>query len=40
MKSRRVIVDKVSNERSVYGVSTGFGGSGEYMGLEDFSGDL
>ena len=28
--SRRVIVDKVANERSVYGVSTGFGGSGVY----------
>jgi phenylalanine ammonia-lyase len=30
LSSRRVIVDKVSNERSVYGVSTGFGGSGTY----------
>lgn len=29
-QSRKVIVDKVSSERSVYGVSTGFGGSGAY----------
>lgn len=28
LQSRRVIVDKVSTQRSVYGVSTGFGGSG------------
>ena len=28
LKSRQVIVDKVNNERSIYGVSTGFGGSG------------
>lgn len=27
-RSRAVIVDKVSSETSVYGVSTGFGGSG------------
>ena len=29
LKSRQVIVDKVSGQKSVYGVSTGFGGSGE-----------
>jgi phenylalanine ammonia-lyase len=28
-KSRRVIVDAVAASRSVYGVSTGFGGSGK-----------
>lgn len=28
LQSRRVIVDKVNSQRSVYGVSTGFGGSG------------
>jgi phenylalanine ammonia-lyase len=27
-KSRSVIVDKVEGNKSVYGVSTGFGGSG------------
>lgn len=27
-KSRRIIVDKVNAQESVYGVSTGFGGSG------------
>lgn len=30
LKSRLVIVDKVNSHKSVYGVSTGFGGSGEY----------
>lgn len=29
LQSRRVIVDKVSTQRSVYGVSTGFGGSAD-----------
>lgn len=29
-QSRKVIVDKVSAETSVYGVSTGFGGSGQF----------
>ena len=29
LKSRQVIVDKVNSQKSVYGVSTGFGGSGE-----------
>lgn len=28
IKSRKVIVGKVESEKSVYGVSTGFGGSG------------
>ena len=30
LKSRQVIADKVSSQKSVYGVSTGFGGSGQY----------
>ena len=29
LKSRQVIVDKVNSQKSVYGVSTGFGGSGK-----------
>ncbi len=29
LKSRKVIADKVNGQKSVYGVSTGFGGSGE-----------
>ena len=29
LKSRQVIADKVKSEKSVYGVSTGFGGSGK-----------
>ena len=29
LKSRQVIVGKVSGQKSVYGVSTGFGGSGQ-----------
>lgn len=29
LKSRQVIADKVSSQKSVYGVSTGFGGSGK-----------
>ena len=32
-KARRVIADKVSSEKSVYGVSTGFGGSGKFRSL-------
>ncbi len=32
MKSRAVIADKVDNGTSVYGVSTGFGGSGMSFG--------
>lgn len=28
LNSRRVIEDKVASQRSVYGVSTGFGGTG------------
>ena len=28
-KSRLVIVDKVNSHKSIYGVSTGFGGSGK-----------
>lgn len=35
IKSRRVIVDKVAAERSVYGVSTGFGGSGTCTAMSD-----
>ena len=31
LASRRVIVDKVNAQKSVYGVSTGFGGSGTYL---------
>ena len=30
LKSREAIVEKVNSHKSVYGVSTGFGGSGEY----------
>ena len=34
LKSRQVIVGKVSGQKSVYGVSTGFGGSGQWtLGL-------
>ena len=33
LKSREVIVEKVNSHKSVYGVSTGFGGSGEHRVL-------
>lgn len=34
LKSRQVIADKVKSEKSVYGVSTGFGGSGTREAFE------
>lgn len=35
-KSRKVITDKVETGTSVYGLSTGFGGSGELLSLSFF----
>lgn len=38
LRSHQVVAEKVENGKSVYGVSTGFGGSGEYKAMSRFRG--